>query len=66
MLKRRFSWMVLLLIAAVLVAGVLLSRTGTAAVRFDRPITIVVTCPAGGGTDLLARRLGAAGALAAA
>ena len=60
MLKRRFSWMVLLLIAAVLVAGVWLSRTGKAAVRFDRPITIVVTFPAGGGTDLLARRLGAA------
>ena len=60
MLMRRFSWMVLLLIAAVLLAGVWLSRTGKAAVRFDRPITIVVTFPAGGGTDLLARRLGAA------
>ncbi|WP_353235687.1 tripartite tricarboxylate transporter substrate binding protein [Diaphorobacter ruginosibacter] len=45
---------------ALLAAVFWLSRAGRAAARFDRPITIVVTFPAGGGTDLLARRLGAA------
>ncbi|WP_425489626.1 tripartite tricarboxylate transporter substrate binding protein [Diaphorobacter ruginosibacter] len=59
-LKRRFSWMVLALVAALLAAGVWASRTGRAAVRFEKPVTIVVTFPPGGGTDLLARRLGAA------
>ncbi len=59
-LSRRDSWMVLALIAALLVVGVWFARAGKAAVRFEKPITIVVTFPAGGGTDLLARRLGAA------
>ncbi|MFG5779556.1 tripartite tricarboxylate transporter substrate binding protein [Comamonas sp. J-3] len=41
-------------------AGVWLGNSSMAASRFDKPITIVVTFPPGGGTDLLARKLGAA------
>ncbi len=57
--RRAAGWAVIG-VAAALALGVWLTRTVTAGVRFDHPITIIVTFPAGGGTDLLARRLGAA------
>jgi tripartite-type tricarboxylate transporter receptor subunit TctC len=46
--------------AALLAAGLWQAGTGMASLRKDRPLTIVVTFPPGGGTDLLARKLGAA------
>ncbi|MGU3627670.1 hypothetical protein ACLBXN_12955, partial [Comamonas sp. C24C] len=57
---RRF-WMAAAALLAVAAAGLWQSHTGAAAaMRFDKPVTIVVTFPPGGGTDLLARRLGTA------
>ena len=59
--KHRRSLAVLTLaVAATAAAGLWQARTGTAAMRFEKPITIVVTFPPVGGTDLLARKLGAA------
>jgi tripartite-type tricarboxylate transporter receptor subunit TctC len=37
-------------------SGLWLAAPGKAGTRLERPITIVVTFPPGGGTDLLARR----------
>lgn len=58
--KRRGLWALVAALAASAAAGLWLARTGTAAVRFEKPVTIIVTFPPGGGTDLLARRLGVA------
>lgn len=46
--------------AALVAAGLWQVSAGTAVLHRDRPLTIVVTFPPGGGTDLLARKLGAA------
>lgn len=57
----RRVWMAAAALLAMAAAGLWQSHTGAAAaVRFDKPVTIVVTFPPGGGTDLLARRLGTA------
>lgn len=59
--SQRASWFwVAAATAACMAAGVWLGNSSMAASRFDKPITIVVTFPPGGGTDLLARKLGAA------
>ena len=58
---QRFSWWWLAAAAAACVAaGLWLGGSSMAAARFDKAMTIVVTFPPGGGTDLLARKLGAA------
>lgn len=58
---QRFSWWWLAAAAAAcMAAGLWLGGSSMAAARFDKAMTIVVTFPPGGGTDLLARKLGAA------
>ena len=58
--QRSAWWWVAGATAACIATGLWLGGTSMAAARFDKPITIVVTFPPGGGTDLLARKLGAA------
>ncbi|WP_370681356.1 tripartite tricarboxylate transporter substrate binding protein [Comamonas sp. GB3 AK4-5] len=57
---RRKGWVLWTGAALLLAAGLWQAGTGMASLRKDRPLTIVVTFPPGGGTDLLARKLGAA------
>ena len=51
------------LLLGIAVGGAWISRAGAAlavpSLRFEKPVTIIVTFPPGGGTDLLARKLGA-------
>ena len=58
--QRSAWWWVAGATAACIATGLWLGGTSMAAARFDKPITIVVTFPPGGGTDLLARKLGTA------
>jgi tripartite-type tricarboxylate transporter receptor subunit TctC len=57
-MKRRAWWTLAGCALLAGVPGLWLAAPGQAGMRADKPITIVVSFPPGGGTDLLARRLG--------